>query len=45
MAYSAFQSLHPASVGTPLPRPLVTLSCGFPSPAQDFLEPAIDLNE
>jgi DNA polymerase V len=45
MVNSALKILHPARVGAPLPRPLVTLSCGFPSPAQDYLEPALDLNE
>jgi DNA polymerase V len=39
--------IHPIAVGKPLHLPLASspLPAGFPSPADDYLEPSLDLNE
>jgi DNA polymerase V len=44
---SAIKEIFPAACGTPLPRPLFLsgVSAGFPSPADDYLDRKLDLNE
>lgn len=40
-------TFHPAEFGTKMPIPLAeqSVKAGFPSPAQDYMEGEIDLNE
>ena len=40
-------TIHPAEIGDKLPIPLAeqSVKAGFPSPAQDYMEGEIDLNE
>ena len=40
-------SLSPALIGHAQPLPVATagISCGFPSPAEDYMEQALDLNQ
>ena len=44
---SAIKEIFPAASGPPLPRPLFLsgVSAGFPSPADDYLDRKLDLNE
>jgi len=37
--------IHPAEPGLPLPLFLSSIAAGFPSPADDYLDDALDLNQ
>lgn len=41
------QLIRPTEIGYPTPLPLFTerVPCGFPSPAQDYVEDSLDLNK